>query len=151
MTAESVRFLNEEVRAPRGLPEVDSIEFQSEAGDLVELLMEEGEGCTLPCYGGNYYGWTLLSVSRNGWTSSPDGDEFIHIAENQDAPCAIVLRRDRRVGVSWTGEYLDMFADFAECVEPVTLWSTMQGARTPAPLSLRPAPERMTRQAGPER
>lgn len=127
LTAESVRFLNEEVRAPRGLPEVDSIEFLSEAGDLVELLMEEWEGSTLPCYGGNYYGWTLLSVSRNGWMSSPDGDEFIRIAENQYAPCAIVLRRDGRVGVSWSGEYLDMFADFAEFMETVTLWSTMRG------------------------
>jgi len=126
-TAESVRFLNEEVRAPRGLREVPSIDFPSETGALIELLSEEWEGCVLPCYGGNYYGWTRISVSPGGWTSSPEGDEFIRIAENHDAPCAIVLRRDGRIGVSWSGEYTDMFADFAEFVETVALWSTMRG------------------------
>ncbi|MDQ0931372.1 hypothetical protein [Streptomyces turgidiscabies] len=126
-TAESVRFLNEEVRAPRGLREVPSIDFPSETGALIELLSQEWEGCVLPCYGGNYYGWTRISVSPGGWTSSPEGDEFIRIAENHDAPCAIVLRRDGRVGVSWSGEYTDMFADFTEFVETVALWSTLRG------------------------
>ncbi|MFI8186920.1 hypothetical protein OG539_02290 [Actinacidiphila glaucinigra] len=126
-TAESVRFLNEEVRAPRGLREVDSIDFPSETGALIELLSEEWEGSTLPGYGGNYYGWTRLWVSPGGWTSSPEGDEFIRIAENQYAPCAIVLRRDGRVGVSWSGEYTDMFAGFTEFVETMALWSTLRG------------------------
>lgn len=126
-TAESVQFLNEEVRAPRGLREVPWIDFPSETGALIELLSDEWEGCVLPCYGGNYYGWTRLSVSPGGWTSSPEGDEFIRIAENHDAPCAIVLRRDGRVGVSWSGEYTDMFASFTEFVEMAALWSTLRG------------------------
>lgn len=125
-TAESVRFFNEEVHAPRGLPEADSIDFPSETGELIELLSEAWEGCVLPCYGGNYYGWTRLSVSPGGWTTSPEGDEFIRIAENHDLPCAIVLRRDGRVGVSWSGEYTDMFAGFTEFVETAALWSTLR-------------------------
>ncbi|WP_069766808.1 hypothetical protein [Streptomyces sp. LUP30] len=125
-TAESVRFFNEEVHAPRGLPEADSIDFPSETGELIELLSEAWEGCVLPCYGGNYYGWTRLSVSPGGWTTSSEGDEFIRIAENDDLPCAIVLRRDGRVGVSWSGEYTDMFAGFTEFVETVALWSTLR-------------------------
>ncbi|MGW7357393.1 hypothetical protein ACWGI0_12370 [Streptomyces sp. NPDC054802] len=126
-SAESVRFLNEEVRAPRGLPQTGSIDFPSEAGELIDLLTEEWEGITLPGYGGNYYGWTRFSVSRDGWTSSPHGDEFIRIGENQYAPCAIVLRRDGRVGVSWSGEYTDMFASFTEFVESVAQWSMLRG------------------------
>ncbi|MET9953439.1 hypothetical protein ABZ135_18070 [Streptomyces sp. NPDC006339] len=126
-TAESVRFLNEEARAPHRLPEAGSIDFPSEAGMLVELLVEGWEGVTLPGYGGNYYGWTRLSVSRDGWASSPDGDEFIRIGEHQNAPCAIVLHRDGRVGVSWSGEYTDMFAGFMEFVESLALWSTLRG------------------------
>lgn len=125
-TAESVRFFNEEVHAPRGLPEADSIDFPSETGELIELLSEAWEGCVLPCYGGNYYGWTRLSVSPGGWTTSSEGDEFIRIAENHDLPCAIVLRRDGRVGVSWSGEYTDMFAGFTEFVETAALWSTLR-------------------------
>ncbi|MEV7277542.1 hypothetical protein [Streptomyces sp. NPDC093111] len=126
-TAESVRFLNEHVRAPRGLRALTSIAFPSETGALIDVLTEEWEGCVLPCYGGNYHGWNRLAVSPGGWTSSPSGDEFVRVAENHDLPCAIVLRRDGRVGVSWNGEYTDMFAGFTEFVETVALWSTLRG------------------------
>ncbi|MGW7428293.1 hypothetical protein ACWGIN_01960 [Streptomyces sp. NPDC054861] len=126
-SAESVRFLNDEVRAPRGLPGAGSIDFPAKAEELIELLTEEWEGTTLPCYGGNYYGWIRLSVSRDGWMSSLSGDEFIRIGEAQNAPCAIVLRRDGRVGVSWSDEYTDMFAGFTEFVDSVALWSTLRG------------------------
>ncbi|GAA2773859.1 hypothetical protein GCM10019017_17640 [Streptomyces showdoensis] len=86
-----------------------------------------GRAASSPATGGNYLGWNRLSVSPGGWTSSPEGDEFIRFAENHDLACAIVLRRDGRVGVSWSGEYTDMFAGFTEFVETVALWSTLRG------------------------
>jgi hypothetical protein len=43
-----------------------------------------------PGNGGNHYGWTRISVASGDWSACPDGNEFIRIAENHDAPCAIV-------------------------------------------------------------
>jgi hypothetical protein len=118
-------FITAEAFVPSGHDALRSIEDTSDTDELVAALRGPWLGVMIPSYGGNYFGWTRFSAAEAQWVSR-GGDEFVRIAENQNAPCALVLHRSGRVGVSWNGEYTDMFVDLAEFVEAAAVWSTAQ-------------------------
>ncbi len=122
-----VAFLAEEAMSPFGARRCAPLDLPSDTNGLVEALKGDWDGVLIPGYGGNYFGWTRIAVSGRGWVTSPDGDEFIRIAENEQAPCAIVLHRDGRVGVSWSGEYTDMFSGLPEFLSLLAVWSEAKG------------------------